>query len=112
VRNKDGYTEPAILQAQTSIYSIILTDLESLREDFFEHPLQEAQDFMGEIRRELKKNKKTNNKTLRQIKRLNRTINELEGLIKQNRKHDIILYFLLGMIFTLCILFLLICILK
>ena len=85
VREEDGYSDQALLYAETSPYKIILTDINNLSEDFFNYSLENIEDISEVLLEEIKKNKKKNakiNKMFKVLLRQNSQIKKLEERIE------------------------------
>lgn len=104
VLEEDGYSDQALLYAETSPYKIILTDINNLSEDFFNYSLEKIEDISEVLLEEIKKNKKKNakiNKMFKVLLRQNSQIKKLEERIEN------IFYMFIG-IFLSCIIYLII----
>ena len=110
MRKKNGYTDPALTQARTSPYRVLITDIESLHNDLLNYPLQESKDILKEILRKFEryeKKEKKINKVLKELICLKRSIKEQER--RKDERIYYFLYFLLVLLVAMsCIIFLLI----
>ena len=100
MHKKNGYTDPALTQARTSPYRVLITDIESLHNDLLNYPLQESKDVLKEILSKLEKKDKKVNKVIKELIRLKRLIKEQERERRDNKR---IFDFLLGAMVMSCI---------
>lgn len=89
VRNKNGYTGPALKHAEDSQFEILLTDIESLHHDLSNYPLQKT----GH-----EKTKKKINKMHKAITHLSKRVKELEGELEKQRDYEKFFYYLIILI--------------
>ena len=108
MRKKNGYTDPALTQARTSPYRVLITDIESLHNDLLNYSLQESKDVLKEILSKLEKKDKKVNKAIKELICLKRLIKEQDRQVRQERErrdNERIFYFLLGAMMMSCIIF-------
>jgi hypothetical protein len=105
---EDGYSDCALLYADSSPFKMILTDIENLCEDFFDYPLEEVDDILEVLLKEIIKNNKKDEKLNKMFKVLLHQNGKLKKLEEQIDnifyKIEKIFYMFIGIILS-CIIF-------